>query len=137
DSALIDNRRDFPKGNQGLRSGWRMYRIPLTKFDHEVGGLSNLSQVKDLRMWFRGIAPGDTLDLQVASVEIVGNSWELADTTRKSGSEIFNVGVANNKEDSDYLEPPIEVRRIDNVKEKEQSISLNFENFQAGDDLRA
>ena len=137
DSAFIDNRRDFSKGNQDLRSGWRMYRIPLTKSDLEVGGLINLSQVKHLRMWFRGIAPGDTLDLQVASVEIVGNSWELADTTRKSGSEIFNVGVANNKEDSDYLEPPIEVRRIDNVKEKEQSISLNFENFQAGDDLRA
>ena len=137
DSAFIDNRRDFPTTNQDLRSGWRMYRIPLSTYDFEVGGLTNLSQVKHLRMWFRGIAPGDTLNVQVASVEIVGNSWELSTLPKSDPSEVFNVGVASNKEDADYIEPPIEVRRIDNVKEKEQSISLSFQNFQPGDELRA
>jgi hypothetical protein len=137
DSAFIDNRRDFPKGIQDLRSGWRMYRIPLTKIDLQKGGNPDLTQIRHLRMWFRGIAPGDTLDLQVASVEIVGNSWELESLRTDDPTEVLNVGVANNKENADYIEPPIEVRRIDNVKEKEQSISLNFENMQAGRDFRA
>ena len=136
DSAFIDNRRDFSTGNQDLRSGWRMYRIPLSRFDREVGGLVNLSQVKHLRMWFRGVAPGDTLDVQIASVEIVGNNWELVKNADDASGEVFNVGVASNKEDVGYVEP-VEVRRIDNVKEKEQSISLNFANMQAGSDLRA
>jgi motility/secretion related protein SprA len=136
DSAFIDNRRDFPDRPQDPRSGWRMYRIPISKAMLDVGGIPNLSQVKALRMWFRGIAPGDTLDLQVASVEIVGNNWELADSIQADPSKVMNVGVVNNKQDANYIEP-FPVRRVDNVKEKEQSISLDFENLDPGKEFRA
>ena len=139
DSAFIDNRRDFNHAGQDLNSGWRMYRIPFSRFSHEVGAVTNLTQVKSMRMWFRGIAPGDTLDLQVASIELVGNNWELADPIRADDlvkTQVFSVGIANNKEDVDYREP-FEVRRIDNQKEKEQSIALNFENFEPDSTLRA
>jgi motility/secretion related protein SprA len=140
DSAFIDNRRDFSTAGQDANSGWRMYRIPLTKFDLQVGSVPDFSQTKAMRIWFRGIAPGDTLDLQVASIEIVGNNWELAEPPDIADTgpfaEVFNVGVANNKEDAGYVEP-VEVQRIDNVKEKEQSISLNFANMKAGSELHA
>ena len=71
DSALTDNRRDFSVANQDLQSGWRMYRIPLSQIDNWVGALPNFAQIKHVRLWFRGIAPGDTLDLQVAGLEFV------------------------------------------------------------------
>ena len=78
DSAVVDNRRDFSPAHQDPQSGWRMYRIPLTQVDNSVGGIVNLSHLNHLRMWFRGVAPGDTLDLQVAGLDFVA-----ADSTAK------------------------------------------------------
>ena len=71
DSAATDNRRDFSINPQNHQSGWRMYRIALTEFDQEIGGSPNLSRIQNVRVWFRGFAPGDTLDLQIAGLEFV------------------------------------------------------------------
>jgi cell surface protein SprA len=71
DSALIDNRRDFSIPLQDPQSGWRMYRIALNEFDQTIGSFPNLSRIQAVRMWFRGFAPGDTLDLQVGGFAFV------------------------------------------------------------------
>lgn len=131
--ALIDVGRDYGVTDSG--NGWRLYRIPLDEF-HLSEGIPNLSQVRNLRMWFTGIPSGDTLDVQVASVEIVGNRWEATQDLNLAPDEIFNVAVVNNKETAGYTEP-FGVERVNSVKEKEQSISLDFENFRSGKELSA
>jgi cell surface protein SprA len=73
DSAVTDNRRDFSIANQDPQSGWRMYRIALPDYDRTVGGLANLTRIQSVRVWFRGFAAMDTLDLQVAGLEFAGN----------------------------------------------------------------
>ena len=131
--GLIDVGRDF--GITDPDNGWRLYRIPLDEA-HLEEGVPNLSQVKHLRIWFRGIDPGDTLDVQIASIEIVGNRWEIEDSLSLAQNELFNVSVVNNKETTDYAEP-FGVERLNNIKEREQSISLDFENFRDGNEFRA
>jgi len=86
DSADTDNRRDFPVSGQDLSSGWRMYHIPLANIDQEVGGLVNLTRVRQIRLWVRGIAPGDTLDLQVGGLQL-GGTPTPPDTSVFAGSK--------------------------------------------------
>ncbi|MGD8363106.1 MAG: cell surface protein SprA, partial [Gemmatimonadota bacterium] len=128
DPAFLDVGRDL--GVSDSRNGWRLYRIPLDGYHMEVG-TANLSQVEHMRMWFRGVDPGDTLDVQIASIEIVGNRWELAEGLKSAPDESFKMFVVNNKEDAGYTEP-FEVERINNVKEREQSVALTFENLRPG-----
>jgi hypothetical protein len=61
--ALIDVGRDL--GVTEPRNGWRLYRVSLDEFDLEVG-TPDITKVRHVRVWFRGIAPGDTLDIQIA-----------------------------------------------------------------------
>lgn len=126
--AFLDVGRDL--GVTEAKNGWRLYRIPLDGYDLQVG-TGNLSQVKSMRMWFRGVDPGDTLDVQIASIEIVGNRWELPEAQNLAPGESFKMFVVNNKEDAGYTEP-FQVERINNVKEREQSLSLTYENLAPG-----
>ncbi len=137
DSAFQDLGRDYPDRYSKPGNGWRLYRIPLSETHLEVGS-PDFTAAQHMRIWFRGIDPGDTLDVQIASIDIVGNRWEVAPqtTSELAGNEIFNIAVVNNKENKSYR-PPFGVRRINNVEEREQSISLEFENFQPEADLRA
>ncbi len=142
--ALTDNGRDFPPPTDLSQAeidenGWRLYRIPINDVHLQVGS-TDLSLVKHIRLWFRGIDPGDTLDVQIANIEIAGNRWELTkelpNPNTQLGGEEFQVAVVNNKETPDYFSP-FQVERINNQQEREQSISLEFTNFGADNELRA
>jgi hypothetical protein len=140
--AFTDLGRDYPDNPRFTRAGngWRLYRIPLSEVYNQVGTM-DFTAVQDMRIWFRGIGnqlsgDPDTLDLQIASIEVVGNRWQVSPSTQLASDELFNVAVVNNKENANY-KSPFGIQRTNGVLEREQSISLEFEKFRNGNELRA
>ena len=136
--ALIDLGRDYPSRYSAPGNGWRLYRIPLDEFAVDVGGGADLTAIQHARIWIRGVDPGDTLDVQIANIEIVGNRWEVSEAVKENldADQTFNVSVVNNKDNADYV-APVAVRRTNGITEREQSISFDFQNLRAGDELLA
>jgi hypothetical protein len=154
DAAVIDVTRDYPSPqNPGAfprdpqRNGWRLYRIPIRDPGRREVGITDLARVQHMRIWFRGIAPGDTLDLQIASIEVVGNRWEQIPVQNLAGESVedslaalgssANIAVVNNKDNQAEYVAPFGLERRDRVTEREQSLSLEFENLQPGHQFRA
>ncbi len=138
DPALIDLGRDYPSRYTNPANGWRLYRIPLDETSLKQGNGADLTAIQHARIWMRGIDPGDTLNVQIASMEIVGNRWEVSEAEKDSleADQMFNVSVVNNKDNADYVSP-VAVRRTNGITEREQSISFDFQNLRAGDEFLA
>ena len=140
--AFTDLGRDYQDDSRFTRAGngWRLYRIPLSDVYNQVGTV-DFTAVQHMRVWFRGVGDQpsgdpDTLDIQIAGIEVVGNRWQVAPSTELASDELFNVAVVNNKENSNY-QPPFGIQRVNSVQEREQSISLEYENFRDGNELQA
>jgi cell surface protein SprA len=122
----------------GKPTGWKLYRIPLEDISSSTGS-AKWNQIEFARFWFTG---ADTnIVLQIAQFQLVGNKWQVMsinapDTTVPVGpDEKFDVTVKNSQENSDYYPPPgitIEVDPTSNLKRKEQSLVLQFENIEPG-----
>jgi cell surface protein SprA len=132
--ALIDLGRDYPSRYTDPANGWRLYRIPLEEYAFDIG--ADLTAIQHARIWMRGIDPGDTLNVQVAGIEIVGNRWEVSKAVELGADQTFNVSVVNNKENADYV-APVAVRRTNGITEREQSLSFDFQNLRPGQELLA
>ncbi len=137
-------------GRQDAGTSWRLYRIPLRDGVAAAGAPTLDRDVKSVRVWFSGIESPEAA-FQIASIEIVGNRWLegpflsgrqdslgteivpgyglIADTTADVGR--FAVRTIDNKTDSVYFAPPIEIREINNVLEREQSLVLEFDELAA------
>ncbi len=135
DSAFTDLGRDYPGQFTDPKNGWRLYRIPLNEYYDQIGN-PDLSTVRNMRIWFRGIETGDTLNVQFSGIDIVGNRWEVTEKTQLCEGQLFNVAVVNSKDNGEY-NPPFEVERVNNIAEREQSISLEFEDFRNNGELGA
>ncbi|MBD3162672.1 MAG: cell surface protein SprA, partial [Candidatus Eisenbacteria bacterium] len=122
--------------------GWRRVRIPLTSADSARVGSPNWQQVRHLRLWFEGFS--EETYLQIGGVEITGNRWlkgvvqdstgeAVSDSLLLAEGEDFFPAVLNNKDNStaEYT-PPFPPRERQDVEEREQSLTLEMINFQAG-----
>lgn len=143
DFTVIDVRKDY--GVTDEKNGWRLLRIPLNHPSRRQVGEPRFETIRQLRIWFNGFA--DTTYLQIASIEVVGNRYERQRIRRADGTLVpeaeqfaqgkqFEVAVVNNKQNSEYA-PPFAVERIDRVTEREQSLSLEFENLDGGERVSA
>ncbi len=136
--ALIDLGRDYSSRYTDPANGWRLYRIPLDEYAFDSG--ADLTAIQHARIWMRGVDSGDTLDVQIAGIEIVGNRWEVSDAVKQNlaADQTFNVSVVNNKDNADYAKVvPVAVRRTNGITEREQSISFDFQNLRPGDEFLA
>ena len=146
-----DVRRDYAgrETNWTLASnnGWRRFRIPLSDIylDGRVGSPA-WDEVKHVRIWFSGL--GGWKRVQLGAVEIRANRWVSEAIRDTSGAlvsedeqvlheEDFFPGVYNTKENADVYVPPFvpnrdENREQDNIREREQSLTLELRNFQPG-----
>ncbi|MBD3348909.1 MAG: hypothetical protein GF400_06895, partial [Candidatus Eisenbacteria bacterium] len=132
------------------RSNWRLYRMPLADAV-PVGGIADWEVIKSARIWFEGLdldsEVGDDPKVMFGSLDIVGSQWEPMKIRDEYGDPIpddelhgesFNVTAKNTKEDEDY-EPPFDpgVDEETNVKKREQSLALLFENLRGGHEAAA
>ena len=132
--------------DNGDATGWKLYRISLSNFlkESESGEFSiDWDDVRSMRLWtnYDGsdelTFSGNNL-LKIAKVELVGNEWkelgtsnidQISEADFDSEASDFTITVINTQDNSNYEEPPGvqgEYDEINNIREKEQSLVLDF-----------
>jgi cell surface protein SprA len=132
---------------ESTSTGWNFLRIPLK--DPEAytimgaEGSAEFARINYARMWLTGST--DPYLLKIALFQLVGNKWRELDISVPEGDtlvreEKFEITVINTQENSDYDPPPGiagELDRKTGIREKEQSLVLNFQNLKPGHEARA
>lgn len=140
----------------GEPTGWKLYRIPLSDFS-KVRNIQ-WNEIWNVRIAVTGI-DSTQKQLQIAKMEIVGNEWlelgvqepvthqdelpyldkgkkgkwnTIFDENVSEDEPSFNVAVINTEDNADYT-PPKGVKgeydRLNEVRSKEQSLVLKFNNL--------
>ncbi len=132
-------------------NGWRLYRIPLkdstlaqnSSYYREEGS-PVWTNIQYARVWLTGaISPTDSFFVKIASIQLVGNRWQNLSISVKDTNDFahldekFDIAVKNTQENLDYAnDPPPGVAgnldRNNNVREKEQSLALIYEQLRPG-----
>jgi hypothetical protein len=128
-----------PDGDQ---YGWRLFRIPLwDNPDAEQGGIAtpDSTLIEFARMWITDV---DTTLVQIASIEIVENSWleegiyDSDQVEQTIGAmDRIRITTANTHENQEYYPPPgvkAEIDRQTKIRKKEQSLMVQVENLGPG-----
>ena len=142
---------DKNQANWGSSHSWRMYRVPLNTtalnqaYSGQIGSPS-FALIEFVRLWVTEVE--DSVALRIASIEIVGNKWQedekgaILDTLGKAipignliaDRETFEVSVKNTFDNpGEYTSPPgaiVEFDRISGVQNREQALSLTYQNLQ-------
>ena len=120
----------------GIPTGWRLFRIPLTDFDvSNVGQDREWNNINHLRIGLSNVS--QKTYVEVAKIELVGNEWQelgiAKDSTSKFSKEnadsIFAVSVINTDDNASYRPPQGvqgEYDRINQIRSKEQSLVMKF-----------
>ena len=111
-----------------------MIRVPLSHFD-KIQDIS-LSEIKSVRLVVSGVT--EETKLEIAKIELVGNAWQelgtsLANTESYTLQDsTFIVSVINDEDNPNYVPPKGvfgEYDQINQIRSKEQSLVLQFENL--------
>ena len=121
----------------GTPTGWRLYRIPLSHFTKiKTDGNIVWNEIRNIRLSITG-ADSQAV-LQIAKIELVGNEWiELGVSSDTTGfvkdDSVFAVTIINTEDNAEEYEPPKGVEgeydRINQIRSKEQSLVLKFNNL--------
>ena len=148
---MIDSKNDYFTYDLNLSSdlniieesenGWKLFRVNLADFDRVLPDLHSTvgwDEIKTMRLWMKGSGSGDINKLGIARVEIVGSQWEelgeaYLDSLNNSSAYIvspdFSISVVNTDENLNYSSPGDvegEYNELNQIREKEQSLVLNF-----------
>lgn len=121
-------------------TGWKLFRLPLSKFEKIGDGLIEWTDVRNMRLWIESDAVESSVNnstLKIAKLEIVGNEWEeLGEISRDSLyigeftiDSTFTIEVINTDENPEYSKPDGVVQETDSysgITLKEQSLVLSF-----------
>jgi len=120
----------------GVSTGWRLYRIPLSHFTK----VSNIewNEIRYLRLIRSGL-DNESDKLLIARIELVGNEWQelgvskISEESYEKNDSTFSIAVINTEDNADYI-PPKGVKgeydRINEIQSKEQSLVLKFDSLQ-------
>ncbi|WP_423129443.1 cell surface protein SprA [Gaoshiqia sp. Z1-71] len=130
---------------------WYQFKIPVTKPDQVIGGISNFSSIRFMRMFLHQFA--DPVVLRFATLELVRADWRRYTGELEELNDIpdmnteFDVSVVNIEENSDrkpvnYVLPPGIDRVIDPsnaqlLQLNEQSLVLRTYDLEQGDSRAA
>ncbi len=155
DSAFAGN------PNVGADNGWRRYRIPLDDDLRVAFGVPNLALTRHVRLWLEGIIdpdPDPNTDplwvddkqrdvvrpfLVLGGLDIVGSRWQASAVPAYVSSKgtTLTLNTVNSVDNADVYVPPFDPKERRNgsqgVKEREQSLALEFTQFDVGDTLEA
>ena len=118
----------------GIKTGWKLIRIPISHFE-KINDIS-LSEIKYVRLVVSGVEQESTLE--IAKIELVGNNWQELGVSLQSEDvyttqdSTFLVSVINDEDNPNYIPPKGvvgEYDRINQIRSKEQSIVLKFDNL--------
>ncbi|MFH1734215.1 MAG: cell surface protein SprA [bacterium] len=110
--------------------GWKMYRIPLES--GETFGTPSLQQIQYVRVWMDGFSDTDTIEVAIATLEIVGNEWEAVaqyDPLTGLTYEPISVATINTYDDPNYEGPPgVQGERdpVTDIISQEQSLVMRI-----------
>jgi len=122
----------------GQPTGWRLFRIPLSHFEMiDSTGNQEWNEIKFCR-----VRVTDTTQtwVQIAKIELVGNEWQELGVapdssnlySKTNSDSVFAISVINTEDNANY-EPPKGVKgeydRINEIRSKEQSLVLKFDNL--------
>jgi len=140
--VFTEEEEDYLAGEtekDGMYTGWRLYRIPLSHFE-KINDVE-WNEIRSLRLVWTEVEESSTL--QIAKMELVGNEWQelgiapdSSSTFNQTGADsIFSIAIVNTEDNADYI-PPRGVRGeydpINEIQSKEQSLVLKFSNLEGG-----
>ncbi|MCK5147821.1 cell surface protein SprA [bacterium] len=135
------------------KSGWRLYRIPLSEF-YENEGSPDWSRIENVRMTITGAS--DRCSIEIAEVELVANEWKYygvlaeADTTVRAPTaeqdkDKLKLAVVNSHDNPGYKETiSAEKMGISGSRDpilktmsREQSLAMRMQDVQPGETVLA
>jgi len=132
---------------ESTSTGWNFIRIPLKDPEaytiRGAEGSADFARINYARMWLTGSS--EPYLLKIAQFQLVGNKWRELDIGVPEGDtlardEKFEITVINTQENAEYEPPPGvsgELDRKTGIREKEQSLVLNFQNLKPGHEASA
>ena len=118
----------------GVQTGWKLIRIPISHFT-KIQDIT-LSEIRYMRLVVSGV--NQASELEIAKIELVGNTWESMGTSLVVDNEYtvqdstFLVTVVNDEDNPNYVPPKGvygEYDEINQIRSKEQSLVLKFDNM--------
>lgn len=143
---IVDKREVSPK----LRNGetdhvtWYQFRIPLNDYEQRVGGISDFTSIRFMRMFLAGFKK--PIVLRFGNLDLVYGKWRMYNQTLdatapqqgKMTMGAVNIEENNDKSPVNYVLPPGISRAQDPsqpqlVESNEQALSMNVENLGHGE----
>ena len=143
---IVDKREVSPK----LRNGetdhvtWYQFRIPLSDYEQRVGGISDFTSIRFMRMFLAGFKK--PIVLRFGNLDLVYGKWRMYNQTldatapQQGKMTMGAVNIEENKDKSpvNYVLPPGISRAQDPsqpqlVESNEQALSMNVENLGHGE----
>lgn len=145
---IVDKREVSPK----LRNGetdhvtWYQFRIPLSDYEQRVGGISDFTSIRFMRMFLAGFKK--PIVLRFGNLDLVYGKWRMYNQTLdatapqqgKMTMGAVNIEENNDKSPVNYVLPPGISRAQDPsqpqlVESNEQALSMNVENLGHGESM--
>jgi len=136
-----DNIRDrkvvsvtLPNGNTE-QVKWYQFRIPLTDYTNQIGGISDFRSIRFMRMYLNKFTENTVM--RFGTLDLVRSDWRRyklsldEDSNNDSDGTSFNVGnIGIQENDGRYVSPPgVEREQLNNnntlVRQNEQSLVVN------------
>lgn len=112
--------------DDGTRTGWVQYRIPVQDWARAVG-TPTLENVEFVRVLFKDIS--DTTFVRVGDFSLVGNQWQKIQSQLNDSS--YGVAVVSIEDNPDYSSPPGVIREQDHTQPDQRILaneqSLDFQ----------
>ncbi|MFH1842814.1 MAG: cell surface protein SprA [bacterium] len=156
-APLVDVVRDYSGDDVNelidANIAWRKYRVRLGDIlviAPPSGVTPQISSITHARIWFEDAGPNPPTNrtLQLSEIKFLGSRWEregirkvgteaLLSAAERGPAETFFIGEVNNKDfpDSIYTSP-FAVHEENRIKEKEQSLMIDFQELEHDHMLR-
>ena len=127
----------LPNGSSSGTINWYQFRIPVSEFTNDVGGISDFRSIRFARMYLKEFT--ESTVLRFGTLDLVRSDWrryqlsldEESNEATLSDPTDFSVGIVGIQEnDGGYVSPPgVEREQLNNnnsiVRQNEQSLVLD------------
>lgn len=148
DNYIVDKRTAYPKRRDGTSPevNWYLFRIPVDSYEKNVGGLTDFSSIRFMRIFMTGFK--EPIVLRLGTLNLVSGEWRAYEQSLYSGKTAEQSGTLepgsvsfeenNEKQPVNYVIPPGISRVIDpgqsQLKENnEEALSLTLRDLASGE----
>ncbi len=145
---IVDKRvaHEQTRDGQSADYTWYLFRIPVDQYEKRVGGISDFSSIRFMRMFMTGFSR--PVVLRMGTLNLVHGEWRAYEQALYQGKapevsgtlevSAVNFEENNEKEPVNYILPPGVSRVIDPgqdqvLQNNEQSLAITVKNLASGD----